>query len=193
MISFLRGVLYQKFPNKVLVEVNGLGYEVHAPLTVTERLPSPGEEVFLLTEFVIRETAHVLYGFLHERERQLFQQLMKTSGVGAKTVLAVMSAMDTDEVVAVLSAEDVGRLAQVPGIGKKTADRMVVDFRGSSLFLREASAPTVEDEVTQALEALGYKKAEIAKVLPKLKGAEEGAEEDTAARVRAALRLLSQR
>lgn len=190
MISSIRGILRRKSANSALVECGGLGYEVQAPLTVTEALPAVGEEVFLLTEFTVRETAHTLYGFSHERQRRLFRHLLKTSGVGAKTVLAMMSAMTMEELVAALSAEDVGRLSLIPGIGTKTADRLIVDFRGSDLLVEQAAAPAADSEVEQALAALGYKKAEIKTAMADPSVA---AGEDTAARVRAALRLLSRR
>lgn len=188
MIASLRGILRGKSATSLLVECGGIGYAVHAPLTVTEQLPAVGEEVVLLTEFLVRENAHSLYGFLHERERELFRQMMKTSGVGAKLVLAAMSTLGVDELVAVLSAEDVGRLAKVPGIGKKIADRLVVDFRGSHLLLRAAVQSSTDSEVELALETLGYKKAEIKKALAQLAGS---GEDSTEGRVRAALRLLS--
>lgn len=191
MICSLRGRLAGKTAGRAVVECGGVGYDVQAPLTVIERLPEVGEEVFLLTEFVVRETGQALYGFLTERERLLFVQLMKTSGVGAKTVLAMMSAMTVDELVAALSSDDAARLALAPGIGKKTAERLIVDFRGSALLVAAASAaPAVDGEVEQALAALGYKKAEIKKALSRF-GADAG--EGTAERVRTALRILSGR
>ena len=194
MITAIRGRLRQKTAGSAVIECGGLHYEVLVPFTVAERLPAEAEEVFLLTEFVVRELSHTLYGFFSEQERQLFRQLMKTSGVGAKTVLALMSAMSTEELIAALSAEDTARLARTPGIGQKTAERLVIDFRGSVLLIKTASATAAEtdSEVEQALAALGYKKAEIKKALSRL-SAEVDADADTAMRIRAALRILSGR
>ena len=188
MIASIRGVLQHKSANVLVIECGGLGYEILAPLTVTEQLPEEGAEVFLLTEFVVREMSQTLYGFLHERERRLFRQLMKTSGVGAKTVLAMMSTMTIDELMSALAAEDVAKLSLIPGIGKKTADRLVVDFRGNLLLREAVEQPEQNDEVEQVLSALGYKKAEIKNILTQL-DADSGT--DTATRVRTALRLLS--
>ena len=187
MIAFIRGVLVEKRPNTVFIECNGIGYEVMAPLTVVEKLPPEGETIFLLTQFVVREESQTLYGFLNESERTLFCRLIKVSGVGAKTALAMMSALTTDSLLAALSTEDIGRLSAVPGIGRKTAERLIVDFRGSSLLL-ETAAFSVDNDAEQALAALGYKKSEIGKALSQLPAVTN---EDTASRVRTALRVLS--
>lgn len=193
MINFIRGRLVSKTPNAAVVDVGGVGYEILTPLTVSEQLPDIGEEAFLLTEFVVREESQTLFGFIAERERELFRRLLKVSGIGAKTALAMLSAMNTDELLAALAAEDVARLSGVPGIGKKTADRLVVDFRGSAFLTSAAAAAAggVDGEVEQALAVLGYKRAEIRRALGRLPPV--GKDETTAERVRAALRVLSGR
>ena len=190
MIDCIRGTLTEKQPNSVVIECYGLGYRVMAPLTVTERLPSVGEVAFLLTELVVREDSQTLFGFLTAQERQLFQRLIKVSGIGTKTALAMMSAMNLDELLGALSAEDIGRLSRTPGIGAKTAERLIVDFRGSPILLEARVPASIDNDTEQALAALGYKKAEIGKALKQLKP-QEG--ETTADKVRAALRILSGR
>lgn len=191
MISFLRGKLFSKTPSSAVIECGGIGYEVLAPLTTLERLPPPGAEVFLLTDFVVRAESQTLFGFLHERERAIFRRLIKVGGVGAKTALALMSALRAEELLAALSEGDAARLSRAPGIGKKTAERIVVDFRGSRLLeMAEGASIGGDREVEQALTGLGYKKPEIARALAKIP-ADVG--EDSAARLRAALQTLSHR
>lgn len=194
MIVFVRGRLTAKTPNAVVVDCGGIGYEILTPLTVTEKLPDIGEETTLLTEFIVRQDAQLLFGFLLERERVLFRRLLKISGVGAKMALAMMSAMNMAELLTALAAEDVGRLSSIPGVGKKTAERMIVDFRGSPMLLEAAASSGMSDinsEVEQALAALGYKRAEIRRALGQL--SPPTAAETLADRVRAALRVLSGR
>ena len=191
MIRTVEGRLVKKTLNTVLVECGGLGYELSVPMTVSERLPEEGETVKLVTELVVREDSHTLYGFLQADERALFCRLIKVSGIGAKTALAMMSAMSAAELLAALAAEDAARLATTPGIGMKTAERLVVDLRGSPLLLAaDRLVPTsVDDDVAQALASLGYNKNEIKKTLSAMPAATE--DDEVAARVRAALRLLS--
>ena len=188
MIDSLRGKLLKKSATLLVVECGGIGYAVHTPLKVVEGISEEvGDEISLLTEFLVREDSQTLYGFRKEYERELFRQLIKISGVGARMILAAMSAMSAEELINVLAAEDVARLTQIPGVGTKTADLLVVSFRGKPLLRHAAATSNVDAEVEQALESLGYKKTEIKKVLAKLE-ATEGSTED---RVRAALRLLS--
>ena len=190
MITSLRGILAAKSPGAAVVEVGGVGYRIAAPLTVTDKLPEVGAEVFLLTEFVVREDSQTLYGFLDERTRELFCRLTKVSGVGAKTALAMLGAMDTGELISALINGDSARLSSAPGIGAKTAERLIVEFRGSAL---SADSPGDEQgEAAQALAALGYKKAEIARALSALrKGGEEF--DDVSAQVKAALVILARK
>lgn len=188
MITHIRGVLASRQPNRLVVECGGIGYEVMAPLSVTEGLPDAGGDVFLLTEFIVREDSQTLYGFAKEQERALFRRLLKVSGIGAKTVIAMMSAMSVDELLGCISAEDAGRLTMIPGIGKKTAERLVVEMRGSDLLVKGAVLSATDSEASQTLAALGYNKSEIRKALTQLP---RDVGDTTESLVRAALRLLS--
>lgn len=193
MISFLRGKLVSKTPSAVVIECGGVGYEALAPLTTLEQLPAPGAEVFLLTDFVVRAESQTLFGFLREREREIFRRLIKVSGVGAKTALTLMSALRADELLSALSEGDAARLSRAPGVGKKTAERIIVDFRGSPLLDMAEGAPSLasgDRDVESALAGLGYKKPEIARALASIP-ADTG--EDSAVRLRAALQVLSGR
>ena len=193
MIGSLRGRLIAKTATHVEVECAGVGYEVSITPTVAERLPSEsGAEIFLLTEFIVREDAQLLFGFLEGRERELFRRLLKVSGIGAKTALAMM-ALGVEELLTALGAEDVARVSRAPGVGRKTAERLIVEFRGSPLLTESAAAgggKSGEDaEAEQALAALGYRKKEITDALAALPKEEMGVSE----KVRAALRVLSGR
>ncbi len=192
MISFLRGKLAAKSATSVVVECGGVGYEAFAPLTTIEKLPAPGANVFLLTDFVVRQESQALYGFCEEREREIFRRLIKVSGVGAKTALALMSALPAEDLLSAIAAGDAVRVSCAPGIGKKTAERIIVDFRGSPLLHLPAAATTAaansDRDVEQGLAGLGYKKAEIARAISALP---PEAGEDAAARLRAALQILS--
>ena len=191
MITSLRGILAAKSPGAAVVEVGGVGYRIAAPLTVTDKLPEVGAEVFLLTEFVVREDSQTLYGFLDERTRELFCRLTKVSGVGAKTALAMLGAMDTGELISALINGDSARLSSAPGIGAKTAERLIVEFRGSALSA-EATDGNQQGEAAQALAALGYKKAEIAGALSALRKSGEEFD-DVSAQVKAALQILAKK
>ncbi len=190
MISFLRGKLAIKTSLSAVVECNGVGYEALAPLTTLEQLPPPGAEVFLLTDVVTRAESQTLYGFSNAREREIFRRLIKVSGVGAKTALALMSALRADELVAALAGGDAAHLSRAPGIGTKTAERIIIDFRGSPLLEMTDGITSGDDmhDVERALAGLGYKKGEIARALSSIP-ADVG--EDAAVRLRAALQILS--
>ena len=188
MISFLRGIVAEKRAGAVALDCNGVGYEVLTPLTVSEGMPPVGEEATLLVEFVVREDSQTLYGFASHKERRVFRRLLKVSGIGAKTALAMLSAISLQDLLAALQSEDAARLSSVPGIGAKTADRLIVDFRGSDLLTGERAQWSADEETAQALQALGYNKAEVRKVLAKLTAADG---DTTEQRVRAALRILS--
>ncbi len=129
MIGHLRGTLIEKQPPWLLVEVAGVGYEVEAPLSVFWELPANGEAVFLLTHLLVKEDSHNLYGFLRRADRELFRGLLKVSGVGAKLALAILSGLSADEFALLIHAADVAALTRVPGIGKKTAERLIVERR----------------------------------------------------------------
>ena len=188
MIASLNGYMAAKSAASVVLEINGIGYEVAIPLTVMDKLPTIGEKVFLLIEFVVREESQTLYGFLDETTRALFRRLIKISGIGAKTALAMMSTMTAKELLSALANEDHARLSGTPGIGKKTAERLIIEFRGSALLSSSGADFGVirDDDVEQALTSLGYKKDEIKRALTAMPDAT-----DTAVKVRAALRFLA--
>ena len=198
MIAFLRGKLIAKTSQAAVVECGGVGYEVFAPLTVIEKMPAAGAEVFIHTDFVVREDSQTLYGFLDERSRAVFRRLIKVSGVGAKTAVALMSALSAEELLSALAGEDATRLTCAPGIGQKTAERIVLDFRGSPLLDDIGGATgggdktfsAADRDIEQGLAALGYKKAEIARAIAALPKNDDA---DPAARLRAALQKLSGR
>jgi len=168
MIGRLAGVLLEKNPPQILVEAGGVGYEVEVPMSTFYNLPASGERVTLLTHLVVREDAHLLYGFGTEAERRAFRQLLKISGVGPRIALAVLSGLSVAELVAAVAAQESGRLVKVPGIGKKTAERLLLelkgklgDFVGGVAINRQK--PVASDVMT-ALLALGYsdKEAQLA-------------------------------
>jgi Holliday junction DNA helicase RuvA len=193
MIGRLRGTLISKQPPSLLVEVGGVGYEVDAPMSTIYDLPATGKEVVLLTHYAVKEDGVALYGFLREAERAMFRNLLKVSGIGAKIALAVLSGVATDELSRLVHAGDVVALTKIPGIGKKTAERMVVELRdrvdavGVRLpvsVVGEAAPVDPVGEATVALQQLGYKPVEASRLVQKA-----AAEGDTAeAIIRKALR-----
>ncbi len=181
MIGRLSGVLVQKAPPLVLLDVHGVGYEVDVPMSTFYNLPALGEAVVLLTHFVVREDAQVLFGFLTEPERATFRQLVKISGVGPRTALSILSGLSVDELAQAVARQDGARLVKVPGIGKKTAERLLLELKGKlGPDLALPSATPVSDhqaDITQALQALGYSEREAAaalKALPADVGVSEG-------------------
>ena len=173
MIGSLRGRITSKAPPQVTVEVGGVGYEVEAPMSTFLHLPAVGEEVKLLTHFVVREDAQLLYGFATEGERHLFRSLLKVSGIGPKIGLALLSGMSVEAFEAAVRNQDVDSLIRVPGIGRKTAERMLVEMRDrlapasggtpDALVLKPGAAP--EAEAFAALVGLGYRPAEATRLL----------------------------
>lgn len=129
MIGRLRGTLAEKQPPHLILDVNGVGYEVEVPMTTLYRLPSVGEPVTLHTHLVVREDAHLLYGFAEKRERELFRELIRLNGVGPKLALALMSGLEVDELVRCVQAQDTSTLVKIPGVGKKTAERLLVELK----------------------------------------------------------------
>ena len=129
MIGRLRGIILEKQPPEILLEVSGVGYELQLPMTCFYELPSLGEEVILYTHFVVREDAQLLYGFNNRRERSLFRELLKANGVGPKLALAILSGMSANQVVSAIEREDISSLIKLPGVGKKTAERLVVEMK----------------------------------------------------------------
>ena len=165
MIGRLVGILAQKQPPLVLVDVQGVGYELDVPMSTFYQLPAVGERVALYTQLVVREDAHQLYGFLTEAERGTFRQLLKVAGVGARTALAVLSGLSVAELVEAVTRQDTGRLTRIPGIGKKTAERLLLELKDKlgadvTVGLAGPRAMPVSSDVLHALVALGYNERE---------------------------------
>jgi Holliday junction DNA helicase RuvA len=192
MIGRLSGILLEKHPPLVIVDVGGVGYEVDVPMSTFYALPGLGEKVSLRTHFVVREDAQLLYGFLTEDERATFRQLLKISGVGPKLALAVLSNLSVAELAQTINAGDAVRLAKTPGVGKKTAERLVLELGGKLVSAGGDAAPgggsplKASNDTVNALLSLGYNDKEAQWAvgqLPKDVSVEDG--------IRQALRLLS--
>jgi holliday junction DNA helicase RuvA len=191
MIGRLTGVLLEKRPPQVLLDVQGVAYEVDVPMSTFYQLPATGARVVLHTHLVVREDAQLLYGFATESERQAFRQLLKISGVGARTALAVLSGMSVEELQQAVVSQDGARLIKVPGIGRKTAERLLLELRdrlaaGNVVAGLPAGTRPAREDTLNALVALGYSEKEAAAALAKLPPGL-----DTAESIRHALRLLS--
>ncbi|ATC95194.1 Holliday junction branch migration protein RuvA [Pseudoalteromonas tunicata] len=187
MIGRLSGILIEKQPPQILLDVAGVGYEVHLPMTCFYHLPKEGEKTTLYTHFVVREDAQLLFGFNHKAERALFRELLKANGVGPKLGLAILSGMSADQFVQCVQHEDATSLVKLPGVGKKTAERLVLEMKdrlkdwGRDLFnpssnelvLEMQNGPNVhdsaEDDAIAALVALGYKQAQAEKTVKSLR------------------------
>jgi len=177
MIGRLTGVLLEKNPPSLVLDVQGVGYEVDAPMSTFYSLPELNEQVSLFTHLVVREDAQLLYGFASRTERVLFRALLKVNGVGAKVALSILSGMSTDEFLTCVSTKDVTALVRVPGIGKKTAERLLVELQDKVDALDVGGLPTgsrpktndesARTQAEEALSALGYKPAEAVKLLDK--------------------------
>jgi holliday junction DNA helicase RuvA len=173
MIGSVRGRISSKTPPQLTVEVGGVGYELEAPMSTFFLLPSVGEEVRLLTHLVVREDAHILYAFATDDERRLFRSLIKVSGVGPKIALALLSGISVEAFALCVQNQDIAALTRVPGIGRKTAERLVVEMRDrlkpthDAVVNAAAGAPGMnpETEAFGALVALGYKPAEATRLL----------------------------
>jgi len=180
VIGYLRGTLLEKQPPHVLLDVNGVGYELEVPMTTLFQLPAVGEPLVLHTHLVVREDAQLLYGFFAKRDRALFRELIRLNGVGPKLALALMSGMSVDELIQCVNAEDTSRLMKVPGVGKKTAERLLVELKdrfknwdSTPLAGQTGIEPTQNSTVTQAhsaehdavsaLVSLGFKPAEASR------------------------------
>ena len=176
MIGSLIGLIKDKKPSLVLLEVSGVGYEVHIPLSTSFQLPNNGESTFILTHLVIRDDQHTLYGFASEEERKLFRTLIKISGVGAKMALTILSGINVNGFVQSVINEDVDTLVHLPGIGKKTAERLIVEMKDKIQDVTdspELSGSAASDnnmllEARNALVNLGYKSSEARKILDKI-------------------------
>ncbi len=170
MIGRLKGILVHKQPPWLVVDVNGVGYELEAPMSTFYDLPEVGREVSLFTHYAQKEDSVSLYGFLGDGERRLFRDVQKVSGIGAKIALAVLSGVSVEEFARLVQTSDVAALTRIPGIGKKTAERMVVELRdraadfGSSSGTGAGLAGDPQSEATSALQQLGYKPAEAVRM-----------------------------
>jgi len=177
VIGFLKGRLAVKQPPMLLVDVGGVGYELEAPMSTFYGLPATGESVSLFTHLVVREDAHILYGFGSEGERRLFRGLLKVSGVGPKIALGILSGASVEDFLRIVEAEDVAMLTRIPGIGRKTAERVIIEMRDSVQKLKLTApggahaaaalgaAPSAQSEAFSALIALGYKPPEVTRLL----------------------------
>ena len=192
MIGRLSGILLEKNPPQILLDVQGVGYELDVPMSTFYNLPALHEKVILHTHFVVREDAQLLYGFASNEERLAFRQLLKISGVGPKLALSVLSGLSLDDLAAAVANKEVGRLTKIPGVGKKTAERLLLELQGKfSVSGTPATsgipvAPSNSNDIANALLALGYNEKEAdwaAKQLPKEVGVSDG--------IRQALKMLS--
>ena len=173
MIGSLNGLIISKKPSEVLLEVNGIGYEIHVPLSTSFKLPSVDQTVQLLTHLIVREDQHTLYGFITEDERKLFRALIKISGVGAKLALTILSGINVEGFIRSVQMQDVDTLVHLPGIGKKTAERLLVEMKDKvgqmgDIALNDAIESKdlrIIQEAHNALTSLGYKSVEARKIL----------------------------
>jgi len=193
MIGRISGTLLEKHPPLVLVDVGGVGYEIDVPMSTFYNLPVIGEKIALHTQLIVREDAHQLYGFSTHDERAAFRQLLKISGVGPKLALTILSGMSVAELSHVVAAQEVGRLTKIPGIGKKTAERLLLELRdklpGAAAALLSSGAesgPVVRNDVLDALLALGYNEREASWAVKQLP-----ANLDVSDSIRQALKFLS--
>lgn len=193
MIGRIAGILLEKNPPQILLDVQGVGYELEVPMSTFFNLPQSGDKVVLHTQLIVREDAHLLYGFLTQDERAAFRQLLKITGVGAKLALAVLSGLSLNELALAVANKEAGRLTRIPGVGKKTAERLLLELQGKfTVTGGAAGAPQAMavassgSDIVNALQALGYSEKEAdwaAKQLPGDVGVSEG--------IRQALKLLS--
>jgi len=168
MIGRLSGILLDKNPLQLIVDCQGVGYEVSVPMSTFYQLPSVGEKVVLLTHFVVREDAQLLFGFGTTQERELFRELIKISGVGARTALALLSGMSVADLAQAVTLQEAGRLTKIPGIGKKTAERLLLELKGklgADLGGGAAAVQGSNSDILNALLALGYSEKEAALAL----------------------------
>lgn len=197
MIGRITGILLEKNPPQILIDANGVGYEIDVPMSTFYNLPATGERVSLHTHLAVREDGHFLYGFASEEERAAFRQLLKVSGIGARMALAVLSGLSVSDLAQAVALQESGRLVKIPGIGKKTAERLLLELRdklgkalpqlsGARLAAPTDSAPDARSDILNALLALGYNEREAL-------GAMKGLADDVGVSdgIRQALKLLS--
>ena len=175
MIGKLTGSLLEKNPPEVLVDCHGVGYEVQVPMRTFYNLPQVGQPISLLTHFIVREDAQLLYGFATAQERQTFRELIKISGVGPRMALSLLSGLSIEELAQAVATQEAGRLVKVPGIGKKTAERLLLELKGKlgDAVVTGAAAQVKSDaqaDILQALLALGYSDMEASACLKQLPG-----------------------
>jgi Holliday junction DNA helicase RuvA len=191
MIGRLSGIILEKNPPQILVDVQGVGYELDVPMSTFYNLPALLERIVLFTQLIVREDAHLLYGFLTNSERVAFRQLLKISGVGPKLALSVLSGLSLDDLAAAVVSKDANRLTKIPGVGKKTAERLLLELQGKFDVSVNNLAPhtliaSTNTDIVNALQALGYSDKEAngaAKQLPKDLTVSDG--------IRQALKFLS--
>lgn len=191
MIGRLHGILLEKTPPLVLIDCNGVGYECEVPMSTFYNLPAIGEKVIMLTHFVVREDAQLLYGFGSNQERATFRQLLKVNGIGAKSALSILSGLSIDELVQAVALQDTVMLTRVPGVGKKTAERLLLELKDKFTIdgvaaMSANQAKSASGDVLNALLALGYNEREAlaaVKLLPADVGVADG--------IRQALKALS--
>lgn len=190
MIARLNGTLIEKSPPQVIVDCNGVGYEVEVPMSTFYNLPEIGNKIQLLIHFVVREDAQLLYGFGSEQEKSTFKQLLKVNGIGAKSALSILSGVSIDDLVEAVSRQEVGMLTRVPGIGKKTAERLLLELKDKFAVTGSTTTTTLPKsasyDVLNALIALGYNEREASaavKLLPKEVSVADG--------IKQALKILS--
>ncbi len=188
MIGKITGRLAERKPPQIVVDVHGVGYEIDVPMSTFYQLPPSGSEVSLFTHLAVREDAHLLYGFATEQERQVFRQLLKISGVGARTALSVLSGMSISDLYEAVAAQDSARLVKVPGIGKKTAERLLLELKDKFdvTVVAATAAGAHSGDILNALLALGYNDKESSWAVKQLPGGSAVAEG-----IRQALKLLS--
>jgi Holliday junction DNA helicase RuvA len=178
MIGFLRGKLVAKQPPQLVIDVGGIGYELDAPMSTFYTLPAIGSELSIFTHLVVREDAHILFGFGSDRERRLFRELLKVSGVGPKLALGLLSGISVDGFLLCIEAGDADTLVKIPGVGRKTAERLIVEMRdrakafgeitiavASGALTGQVTGNGAQAEAFSALVALGYKPVEITRLL----------------------------
>ena len=204
MIGHLTGILMEKQPPEILLDVQGVGYELLLPMTSFYNLPEVGKQTSLFTHLVVREDAHLLFGFSQKTDRTLFRELIKTNGVGPKLALAILSAMSVDEFAYAIEREELSRLVKIPGIGKKTAERLLVELKGKfkevkthDFFVQGDHLPSVNaetvatiepsNEAVAALIALGYKPLDAEKMVKKVSKPEPSSEQLIREALKAAL------
>ena len=190
MIGRITGTLIEKHPPQIVVDAHGVGYEIDVPMSTFYNLPAIGERVALHTHLVVREDAQLLYGFGSEAERATFRQLIRITGVGAKMALAVLSGMNANELAQAVAMQETGRLTKIPGIGKKTAERLLLELKGKLADALpgagQGGVAAAGGDVLNALLALGYNEREAAHAVRQLAAA-TGVEDG----IRQALKLLS--